>query len=137
MFPKEEVFKNVRLKNIVNPETQKPLELDIYIPSKKIAFEFHGRQHKTDEYQRFKDKIKRKRCKEIGILLFEVWTANLNIELFQKVKEECETFGVKTANPTAAYKKQFHEIGTEYKKTIYKMNERLNSKTFVRTKRKK
>lgn len=131
MFPTEDTYYNVRLKEILNYVTKQPLELDIYLPKKKIAFEFHGRQHKTDEYQRFKDKIKRQRCKEIGIHLFEIWTANLNKDLFDKIEKECKELGVRTTSPSITYINKFHMLGTEYRKRIYKMNSSLHSDTFI------
>lgn len=131
VFQNEKIYFNVRLKQIVNPETNMPLELDIFIPEKKLAFEFHGRQHKTDEYQRYKDKIKRQKCKEIGIHLFEIWTANLNKDLLQRIEKECTTLGIKITTPSTTFLNKFDKLGNEYKKQIYKMNTKIHSKTFV------
>ena len=56
------------------------LELDIYIPELKLAFEYNGEQHyewvkffqKTEEefkYLQYKDRCKKKLCKQEGITL--------------------------------------------------------------------
>lgn len=83
----EEIFYNYRHPNIINPKTNYPLELDCYIESLKIAFEFQGIQHnekierffhKKDKGNRsfkasiFRDKFKKQKCKELGIKLIEV-----------------------------------------------------------------
>jgi hypothetical protein len=56
------------------------MELDVYLPSLSLAFEYQGIQHYEDkfyfgtasrEYSQ-RDKEKRAACKEIGITLIEV-----------------------------------------------------------------
>ncbi len=59
------------------------LELDIYIPELKLAFEYMGEQHyrwvdyfhktkKEFEYLKYKDKCKKKICKQKGITLIRI-----------------------------------------------------------------
>ena len=83
--PNEEILYNKRHHKIKNPKTNYPLELDCFIPSLNIAFEYQGEQHKKrsrffhseksrDSYKDliYRDRIKKKRCKELGIKLIEV-----------------------------------------------------------------
>ena len=83
----EEIFYNYRHPKIINPKTNYPLELDCYIESLKIAFEFQGIQHyekierffhkkdkgnRSFEASKFRDKFKKQKCNELGIKLIEV-----------------------------------------------------------------
>jgi hypothetical protein len=67
----------------VNPELKYPsgfeMKLDVFVPERRIAFEYHGEQHYTDVYNisaqwLFKERDQQKRliCKEFGITLVEV-----------------------------------------------------------------
>lgn len=71
------------LDELKNPKTGRNLELDFYIPSKKIAVEYHGRQHyeyvkmfhKSERdlhYQKWKDNFKINACDAAGIYLITV-----------------------------------------------------------------
>lgn len=76
-------FKNVRLNDIKNPNTNKNLEIDCYNPDLKIGLEYHGQNHykfipffhKTRE--EFEDSQKRdfwksQMCNKLGIVLIIV-----------------------------------------------------------------
>lgn len=74
---------NVRLKEITNPETGRPLEFDAFYPPWKLALEYNGRQHyyftphfhkNEDEFlaQMRRDVYKRELSKKYGICLIEV-----------------------------------------------------------------
>lgn len=76
-------FKNVRLNEIKNPNTNKNLEIDCYNPELKIGVEFHGINHykfipffhKTFDAFResqLRDEFKELTCKKLGILLIIV-----------------------------------------------------------------
>lgn len=75
-------FPNVRHPDIINPDTGCSLELDCYSAPLQIAFEYQGAQHyeaseffggeKGFQEMRQRDEHKKKRCKELGIKLFEV-----------------------------------------------------------------
>lgn len=69
LFPDEEVVRNDR--SIIGP-----LELDIVVPSRKVAVEFNGAYWHSEEYG--KDKWyhheKWKRCLEKGYQLIQVWS---------------------------------------------------------------
>lgn len=67
---------NVRLKTLINPKTGKTLELDIYIPHERLAFEFQGSQH-SNYYQSFKDELKRLWCNKNKITYRAVWAKTL------------------------------------------------------------
>jgi len=69
------------------------LELDIYIPELKLAFEYNGIQHykynsffhhtkKEFEEQQYRDRIKKKLCKQKGITLIKIkYTEKLSEQL--------------------------------------------------------
>ena len=134
-FPKYETLHNYRGAGIINPDTMQPLEIDIYIPGLKLGFEFNGRQHLTDESQRYRDKIKKQQCKKKGIVLITIWTATLTNSLFDKIKFHCDEHGIKIQKPTAKYLREFDILASEYKKNIYKINKTITSKKFVRRKK--
>jgi hypothetical protein len=92
-----EKFPKIRHEKIINPKTNRRLELDGYNEKLKLAFEYQGEQHykktgkynktnKALEYQQFKDEIKRSKCKEIGITLIEIPYHVENKEEFIKLK---------------------------------------------------
>ncbi len=76
-------FEKVKPRWLKNPETNYFLELDGYCEKLGIAFEYQGEQHfrlvskykmteKTLERQKQRDKYKRNKCKELGIILIVV-----------------------------------------------------------------
>lgn len=76
-------FPNQRPLFMTNKITGKPLELDCYNPELALAVEYNGKQHysytpgmhKTyDSFrtQQYRDDMKRRLCKEQGIILIEV-----------------------------------------------------------------
>ena len=81
-YPNEKIIRNYR-PNWIKSDLGNNLELDIYLPNKKLAFEFQGEQHKVaiphwggeEKLQRQKrhDAIKRETCPKKGITLIEVW----------------------------------------------------------------
>lgn len=74
----KEKFKKVRPSWLVNPKTNKKLEIDGYNSDLKIGFEYQGRQHHSDsnqfnacsKEQSERDTIKLKICTEKGIKLY-------------------------------------------------------------------
>lgn len=128
-FPLETPLYNFRGSGIKNKDTNSPLEIDIFLPKLMLGFEFHGRQHRTDEYQRFKDKQKRKQAKEKGIILIEIWTLTLEKDIYEIIKEHAPHILIK--NPTKHFKAQFKQSAETYRKNIYKMNKKISSSTFV------
>ena len=70
----------VRPKWIINPKTNRRLEIDIYDLDNKVCIEYNGAQHydpkKNQEQdgntQIFRDTVKRKCCKENNMELFEI-----------------------------------------------------------------
>ena len=63
------------------PEWLKPLHLDIFVPSKKLAFEYQGKQHfepidffggeESFQYTQKRDQRKRLKCRSEGVTLVE------------------------------------------------------------------
>lgn len=136
-FPNYEILNNYRGAGIINPDTMQPLEIDIYIHRLKLGFEFNGRQHLTDESQKHRDKIKRQQCKEKGIILITLWTSSLENNLYERIKKECEKYGITVTKPAAKYIREFNYLAHEYKNNIYKMNQDLkNKKSFVKRRKK-
>eukprot|EP01124_Arcella_intermedia_P005423 TRINITY_DN13201_c0_g1_i2.p1 TRINITY_DN13201_c0_g1~~TRINITY_DN13201_c0_g1_i2.p1 ORF type:complete len:365 (-),score=76.33 TRINITY_DN13201_c0_g1_i2:29-1123(-) len=75
LFPGAAVVENDR-SLLCNPETGCPLEVDLYVPSEGIAFEFQGEQHYVQvrgfaDVGRRKalDALKRELCRQKGVLL--------------------------------------------------------------------
>jgi hypothetical protein len=87
-------FPNVRHPDIINPDTGYRLELDCYSEALQIAFEYQGVQHyevceffggeRALQKTRGKDEYKKKRCKELGIKLFEIDDRKLNSDKDKK-----------------------------------------------------
>jgi len=97
IFPDKDIRSHVRdHPALKNPKTGRTLELDFYIPSHKLAVEYHGRQHyeyvKTFHrkgvsdlhYQKWKDNFKVDACDKDGIYLITVpyYIHTDNIEQF-------------------------------------------------------
>ncbi|MGL5719065.1 MAG: hypothetical protein ACRCX2_39050 [Paraclostridium sp.] len=134
-FPKQKQLFNFREAGIINPNTGHSLEIDIYLPDIKVGFEFNGRQHRTDESQRERDKIKRKKCKELGIYLIEVWTGTFDKDLFEVFRKNIpETIEIK--KPKSDFLIWFKNQSKDYKENIYSMNKKIKSSSFVKRRKK-
>lgn len=57
---------------IVNPETNRDLELDIWLPKLKKAIEFNGDYWHSFAKTKHKDELKEKLCKDCGIQLMQI-----------------------------------------------------------------
>jgi len=79
MFPKEDILIEYPHPDL-RYKTGKLIELDIYIPSRNVALEYHGKQHyerlshiRSDlELRKSMDEERRLACIEAGITLFEI-----------------------------------------------------------------
>ena len=100
LFPFVEVNWESRLQLENNTNARRPIELDIFIPSLSLGFEYQGIQHFRDtsrisisNAQKLRDTNKRKLCTLAGITLIEIpywWSAsttNLAIEI-RKVRSD-------------------------------------------------
>lgn len=73
-------MKSIRPDWLKNPETNRNLELDGYCEALKVAFEFQGRQHFSNdtqyagdyEKQLVRDNFKKEKCLELGIQLLVI-----------------------------------------------------------------
>jgi hypothetical protein len=93
IYPKRKIEYSYRKLDIRNPKTKSPLELDCYIPSLDLAFEYQGEQHYSEnnffhsgdknsfKKQKFRDKIKKERCKDLNIRLIEVSKKNWDFSI--------------------------------------------------------
>lgn len=78
------VIYNYRPDWLMNPKTQQNLELDIYFPDLNIAIEINGILHELP-YQIYKDRLKRKLCKENDVSLFTAENTNDFKNIAQKI----------------------------------------------------
>jgi len=84
---------NYRHPQLCHSKSNKKMELDVYIPSLKLAFEFQGGQHyKQTPYsslrkQLERDTEKKEACKQLGISLIELpyWLAERTLNSEVKV----------------------------------------------------
>ena len=82
-FFNKEIKFNYRPNWLKNSKTGRNLELDVYIPEIKLAFEIQGFHHNWIE-QFDKDQIKREKCWENEIKLVEVWRLGKIIHIINK-----------------------------------------------------
>jgi hypothetical protein len=92
IFPEKEVFFDYKATFMKFKDSNIPMELDIWVPEEKIAFEYQGQQHfapfyrnnfSSDEFEniRRRDKEKRQACKDNDIVLIEIkYTWNRSID---------------------------------------------------------
>lgn len=138
-------FKKIRPNWLVNPKTQSRLELDGYNKELKIAFEYQGRQHYSNNTQfassykeKFlRDEIKKELCKEHNVKLYILnQPPSYDIEKFTKsilyqLKEqgliipENINFSFKEINQDISLKKKYEE----FKDLVEGYNIKLLSKT--------
>jgi len=75
---------------ILNPLTNHYLELDVWLPEQMKAIEYNGTYWHSSDYAKYKDRIKKEQCKQIGIDLLVVeeqdYTDDKYKEL-QKIKD--------------------------------------------------
>ncbi len=93
IFPNFKIYKNYR------PSWMNGLELDVYIPDKKLAFEYQGQQHfnpvkifggkeALNKVKR-RDKLKEDLCIQLGIVLIKItYKDNLSRELVMQILQE-------------------------------------------------
>lgn len=75
-----------------------PLEIDIWIPSKRLAIEFQGKHHYTDKDQKMRDQLKFNICQEIGIIFIEIPFWYKNTQVRYKLKSISEKYHLKEFN---------------------------------------
>ena len=79
LFPDDEIVEDY-FHSEISRESSFPVQFDVFILSKKIAFEYHGKQHYEDipsafaplEMYQFRDEEKEKICKQFGIQLIVI-----------------------------------------------------------------
>ncbi len=99
MFPGREFIRNGYYSFLRSPKNQ-PMQLDMYFPQLKLAFEYQGEQHTAYNsffhrtrsrfnYLKQCDAIKRQQCAERGITIIYInHNDNLSYDLIrQKIKE--------------------------------------------------
>lgn len=86
---RESILLNYKHPQMHHSVSHRSMELDIYIPSMKLAFEYQGGQHYLQTTmtssalatQQKKDEEKRQMCKQLGITLIEIpywWDMSTN-----------------------------------------------------------
>ena len=82
---------------------RRPLELDGFCESLKLAFEYQGEQHykpignqtrQDFENQQIRDKEKKRLCEKEGINLIEIRHADESSEIERQIKEQLKSFGI-------------------------------------------
>src|SRR5688500_13406879 len=79
LFKEHEVKMDYYLKNLKYSRTNSPMQLDVYIPSLSLAFEYQGEQHYGTHYLygssdivHKRDEEKMEKCKNAGITLIHI-----------------------------------------------------------------
>jgi len=75
-YKNKRVFFNFRPETLLNPKTGRRLEIDIYFPDIRLAYEFQGARH-SGYYQTFKDEIKVSWAEKNKVKLNCVWAKDL------------------------------------------------------------
>lgn len=79
-------------------EAVQGVELDIYIPGKKIAFEYNGLYWHSEEIQKDKNyhKNKWRICKDAGVTLFQIWEDDYTFKKDIVLESIAQKMGVST-----------------------------------------
>jgi len=79
LFPREELLLNFRHPDFCYRDSRNKMEVDIFLPSASLIFEYHGGQHYHWHYkygspdeQRARDFQKREACLSLGLTLIEI-----------------------------------------------------------------
>lgn len=78
LFPTTDVHFEYPHPDMLYPNTQKNMQLDIFVPTYALAVEYQGEQHYQDDHVfshdglRARDNFKREKCKEKGITLIGI-----------------------------------------------------------------
>lgn len=80
---KEDVLINYRHPELIHSASKRTMELDFYIPSMKLAFEYQGLQHYVNKGARNRDLEKQQACIKMGITLVEIpfWASTTRTNL--------------------------------------------------------
>jgi len=99
LLPLQYYIRNGYYSFLISPRGA-PMQLDLYYPDLKLAFEYDGQQHskynkyfhktkKAFEYLKLCDKIKNKICRDLGITLIRInYKDKINYKLIQGALEE-------------------------------------------------
>ena len=132
LLPDHKQYYNVRNLGIINHLTKCELEIDVYIPTLKLRFEFNGKQHHYEE-QKSRDKIKKEFCKKNNITLITIWTNTLDKNLYKYLSEKYPF--IPFTKPNQSFLNDFSIEVSKYKKSIAKMNKKIkNSNCFIKIK---
>lgn len=89
---------NYRHPQLVHSDSLKNMQLDFFIPSLKLAFEYQGKQHYQNSFrfqenlqQKKRDEEKKTLCKDLGIKLIEIpyWWYGSTRALVSTIHREC------------------------------------------------
>lgn len=74
-----DTFENYLHEDLIRNDTNRVIELDVYLPNERLAFEYQGEHHYHDIYaiggkwgQKQQDEEKRRKCAEKDITLIEI-----------------------------------------------------------------
>lgn len=85
-FPEDEPFYNYRPDFLKTPATGKNLEIDIFYPFLRFGVEVNSIFHNTKRGKE-RDRFKLEKCRENGIVLFQVWRPDHVINLRHKLRQ--------------------------------------------------
>jgi hypothetical protein len=97
IFTLQEIQENYHHPELQHNESGRPMELDIFLPKERLAFEYQGEQHYHDIYllgsawnQKERDEEKRILCREKKITLIEIpyWWDKQSPSLASTIRKE-------------------------------------------------
>jgi len=97
LFPQHIVEVNYRHPELLFEKSKKSMELDVYVPNLRLAFEYQGAHHHSYHYlyggpfaMMEKDTEKRTQCERLGITLIEIpdsWNGS-TAQIVHQIKQQ-------------------------------------------------
>lgn len=128
-----EFVENYRPDWLINPETGRRLEIDIWLPDVKIGIEVQGAQHTrfipgfhkhTDDFekQKARDDYKRAICQQRGVHLYEVFTLDDIDSFLESAKDHCREMAFELLKKNTSLKALAYYAGEAYREMHKRRN---------------